>query len=66
MEHHLEIVSLPNDIEDYAAIDRVVMDDSDGKTVPGETLNVTWVAHHRFERGENVGGLTLDSLAEQV
>ena len=66
MEHHLEIVSLPNDIEDYAAIDRVVMDDRDGKTVPGETLNAIWVALHRFERGEKVGGLTLDSLAEQV
>ena len=66
IERYREIVSLLKDIEDYSAIDRVLVDDKEGKTVPSQTVNAILSGVSPLRAWREYRGLTLKSLAKRL
>ncbi len=66
IETYREIVARLEDIEDYAAIEQTMLDDRDGRTVPGETVNAILSGVSPLRAWREYYGIKLESLAKQV
>ena len=65
-ENYREIVSLLDDTEDCSAIDRALIEDKAGETVPSETVNAILNGVPPLRAWRQCRGFTLESLAERV
>ena len=66
IENYREIISLLDDTEDCSAIDRALIEDKAGETVPSEAVNAILNGVPPLRAWRKCRGFTLDSLAERV
>ena len=66
IENYREIISLLDDTEDCSAIDRALIEDKAGETVPSETVNAILNGVPPLRAWRQCRGFTLESLAERV
>ena len=66
IENYREIISLLDDTEDCTAIDRALIEDKAGETVPSETVNAILNGVPPLRAWRQCRGFTLESLAERV
>ena len=66
IENYREIISLLDDTEDCSAIDRALIEDKAGETVPSEAVNAILNGVPPLRAWRQCRGYTLDSLAERV
>ena len=66
IENYREIISLLDDTEDCSAIDRALIEDKAGETVPSEAANAILNGVPPLRAWRKCRGFTLDSLAERV
>ena len=66
IENYREIISLLDNTEDCSAIDRALIEDKAGETVPSETVNAILNGVPPLRAWRQCRGFTLDSLAERV
>ena len=66
IENYREIISLLDDTEDFSAIDRALIEDKAGETVPSETVYAILNGVPPLRAWRQCRGFTLESLAERV
>ena len=66
IEKYREFLALLDDIADYSAIDKVLIDYRDGDTVPGKFVNAILKGAPPLRVWREYRGFTLDSLASRI
>ncbi len=66
IEKYKEFLVMLDDIEEYSAIDQMLIDYQDGDTVPGEIVNAILKGSPPLRAWREYRGFTLDALANRI